>query len=158
MVELSHPISRIGPVWICQVIFLTFSQKKKSVPKGLIPMTLLLPCDSSFPTSNLSMVNKAWLEMTPLNYSNFLAGILHVITICDSLSETWPRHGAKTANSISRIQGCMGFNRMTPEQNGRCFADDIFKCIFLNEKFCISVRISLKFVPKGQINNIPALV
>ena len=26
------------------------------------------------------------------------------------------------------------------------------------EKFCISIWISLKFVPKGQINNIPALV
>ena len=26
-----------------------------------------------------------------------------------------------------------------PEQNGRHFADDIFKCIFMNEKFCISI-------------------
>ena len=31
---------------------------------------------------------------------------------------------------------------------GRHFADDIFKCIFLNEKVCISLKISLKFVPK----------
>ena len=37
-------------------------------------------------------------------------------------------------------------------------ADDIFKCIFVNEKFCILIRISLKFVPKGPINNKPALV
>ena len=28
----------------------------------------------------------------------------------------------------------------------------------MNEKFCILIRISLKFVPKGPINNIPALV
>ena len=41
----------------------------------------------------------------------------------------------------------------------RCpFADDIFKCIFLNENEWISPRISLKFVPKVRINNIPALV
>ena len=33
-----------------------------------------------------------------------------------------------------------------------------FKCIFLNENALISIKISLKFVPKGQINNIPALV
>ena len=38
------------------------------------------------------------------------------------------------------------------------FLDDIFKCIFLNEKFCILVKISLKFVPKGPIDNNPALV
>ena len=37
-------------------------------------------------------------------------------------------------------------------------ADDIFKCIFLNENIRISIKISLKFVPKGPINNTPALV
>ena len=36
-------------------------------------------------------------------------------------------------------------------------ADDIFKCILLNEKFCILFRISLKFVAKGPIDNNPAL-
>ena len=43
-------------------------------------------------------------------------------------------------------------------QNGRRFADDIFKCFFLNEKFCIVIRISLEFVPKGPIDNKWALV
>ena len=38
------------------------------------------------------------------------------------------------------------------------FADDTFKRILFNENVCISIKISLKFVPKGQINNIPALV
>ena len=33
-----------------------------------------------------------------------------------------------------------------------------FKCIFLNENVRISIKISLKFVPKGPINNNPALV
>ena len=33
----------------------------------------------------------------------------------------------------------------------------IFQCIFLNENVLISIKISLKFVPKGQII-IPALV
>ena len=36
-------------------------------------------------------------------------------------------------------------------------ADKIFKCIFVNEKFCILIRISLKFVPKGPIDNNQAL-
>ena len=34
----------------------------------------------------------------------------------------------------------------------------IFKCIFLNENVLISIKISLKFVPKGRVNNIPVLV
>ena len=41
---------------------------------------------------------------------------------------------------------------------GRHFADDIFKCIPMNEKFCILIRISLKFVPNGSIDNKSALV
>ena len=49
-------------------------------------------------------------------------------------------------------------NTLRPRQNGRYFADDIFKCIFLNENEWISVKISLKFVPKVRIDNIPALV
>ena len=32
-------------------------------------------------------------------------------------------------------------------------ADNIFKCIFLTENLCISIRISLKFIPKGPFNN-----
>ena len=50
------------------------------------------------------------------------------------------------------------FNTLRPRQNGRHFADDIFKCIFLIENVKISIKISLKFVPKDPINNIPALV
>ena len=38
------------------------------------------------------------------------------------------------------------------------FPDDIFECIFLIEDVKISIKISLKFVPKGPISNIPALV
>ena len=37
------------------------------------------------------------------------------------------------------------------------FADDIFKCIFTNEKLRILIRISLEFVPKGPLDNNPAL-
>ena len=36
--------------------------------------------------------------------------------------------------------------------------DAIFKCIFLKKNGWIPIKISLKFVPKGPINNIPALV
>ena len=49
-------------------------------------------------------------------------------------------------------------NTLRPRQNGRHLPDNIFKCIFLNENILNLIKISLKFVPKGPINNIPALV
>ena len=49
-------------------------------------------------------------------------------------------------------------NTLRPRQNGRHFADDTFNRIFVNENVRISIEFSLKFVPKGPINNIPALV
>ena len=50
------------------------------------------------------------------------------------------------------------FNSSPPEQYGCHFVDDIFMCIFVKEKFFILFKISLKFVPKGPIDNNPALV
>ena len=49
-------------------------------------------------------------------------------------------------------------NTLRPRQNAQIFPDDIFKCIFLNENVYVSIKISLKFVPKGHINYTPALV
>ena len=45
---------------------------------------------------------------------------------------------------------------LRPRQNGRYFADDTFNRIFVNENVRISIKFSLKFVPKGPINYIPA--
>ena len=52
----------------------------------------------------------------------------------------------------------LSFNTLKPRQNGCHFSEDIFECIILNENVWISTRISLKFVPKSPIDNIPALV
>ena len=58
--------------------------------------------------------------------------------------------------------GCVHWHwaniKLRPRQNRRHFPDDIFKCICWNENMWIFITISLKFVPRGQINNIPALV
>ena len=52
----------------------------------------------------------------------------------------------------------MFLNTLWPRQSGRHFADDILKCTFLNENVSIAIKISLKFVPKGPVNNISVLV
>ena len=49
-------------------------------------------------------------------------------------------------------------NIYKPRRNGRQFPDDNFKCIFLNQNIQISIKVSLKFVLMGPINNFPALV
>ena len=59
---------------------------------------------------------------------------------------------------LSFFLTCYNLNTLRPRQHGRHFADDTFKRIFLNENVRISIKNSLKFVPKGPINNIPALV
>ena len=49
-------------------------------------------------------------------------------------------------------------NSLRPRQNRCHFADDVFKWYFMNENVWIPIKLSLKSVPKGPINNIPALV
>ena len=56
------------------------------------------------------------------------------------------------------IQSFVGVfvNSSLPGQNGCHFADDIFRCICVNEKFHILIEMSLKFVPMGPIGNNPS--
>ena len=56
------------------------------------------------------------------------------------------------------ISSVRKFNTFRPRINDRHFPDGIFKCIFLNENVWISLKISLKFVSRAQINNTPAFV
>ena len=61
---------------------------------------------------------------------------------------------------IWRLQRCisMGLKTLRPRQNGQHFPDNFFKWIFFNENVWISIKISLKFVAKGPINDIPTFV
>ena len=67
------------------------------------------------------------------------------------------------ASCVTEINGpgcnlTFTINALRPIQNGRRFADDTFKCIFLNENDRTLIKISLKFVPKGRSNTNPALL
>ena len=64
--------------------------------------------------------------------------------ILDALIE-WVYH-KRNAYSIS------GSNKIFFQQNGCHFIGNIFKCILMNEKFCIMIPNSLKFVQKGPTN------
>ena len=91
-------------------------------------------------TSNLEMISSRDVIM-PGEWM----GVCSFIVLRDRWAECW-------------IDGYMSFNTLRPRQNGRHFADDNFKRIFMNENVRISTNISMKFVPKSLIDNIPALV
>ena len=56
----------------------------------------------------------------------------------------------KAVPLMGQLETITIINSLRPRQKGRHFADD-------HENICIPIKISLKFVPKGSINNIPAL-
>ena len=70
----------------------------------------------------------------------------------------WWWSGDETQSLVDHGIESAHYNTLRPRQNGCHFADDIFKGIFLNENALMSIKISLTFVPKGPINNIPSLV
>ena len=79
----------------------------------------------------------------------------HVIrSICASLNH----EEAKTHYLIDTKRYKSFCEHIEAETKCRHLPDDIFKRIFLNENSRIPIEISLKFVPWGPINNIPALV
>ena len=47
----------------------------------------------------------------------------------------------------------IAINTLRPGQNGHRFADNISKCIFLNENVCILIKMSLKFFLKDVVDN-----
>ena len=81
---------------------------------------------------------------------------LNSTTVIVPIYHFWYGH---SCNWSFDVQGqAFIFNTLRPRQNGPHFADNTFKRIFLNDNVRISIKISLKFVPKGPIINIPALV
>ena len=67
------------------------------------------------------------------------------------INQSWAR--SVTLYGIIRPQWV---NWLRPEQNVWHFENNICRCIFLKENFCILFKISLKFVPKGQMVQVMA--
>ena len=64
-----------------------------------------------------------------------------------------------TTDARSRGVISPGINQRTgAETKWQSFPDSIFEYVFLDQNKWISIEISLQFVAKGSVNNIPALV
>ena len=67
------------------------------------------------------------------------------------------KHPVHSADSSVKL--CLRSDgHWAPVLNGRHFADDFFRCILVNEKFCNLIKISLKSVPQGLVDNNQALI
>ena len=88
--------------------------------------------------------NKSWIDVTYLKEIELFL--------------LFAGHHSFWSMLISMMEDTKNYlNTLRPRQNGRCFADDTFIRIYLNENVRISIKISPKFVPKGPISNIPAM-
>ena len=111
--------------------------------------------NNAFSTSLCVMTGSFW----------FCMAIYHAETWQDSIELVFIWDAPKTQQTTGNL--CQQFlirhplwyqckifiNPSSPGQRGRHFKDDIFRCIFVNEKSCI-----LNKFPKGPIYNNPALV
>ena len=96
------------------------------------------------------------LEQHIWNFAQLSCHLQNFIEIT-SLQLEWERNEIWITMEKSFVIRALG-DSLRPRQNGRHFADDILKRIFFNENVWISIKISLKFVSKGPINKILALV
>ena len=101
----------------------------------------MMPENFSLPTSNFECVLSH--RSSVRNYQQYLGAYRDTQGLRQQLPET---------------QCSTYINSYPAGQNGRHFTDDISRCIFVNETFCILIKVSLKFVHKGQTNNCIASV
>ena len=107
----------------------------------IIRRCIYVGCDN-FTLTNIFEFIQPWFCNKTAKYCTFLC----------------PLHSICRSDGFCSYLAAIIINTLRPRQNGCHFADDNFKYIFMNENVWIQIENSLKFVPKGQINNIPALV
>ena len=117
-----------------------------------LPCPYFLLCSRSIAPNSLYVV--CWIE-PPLNMFtlNILPSWLLFSKGAAEISKLWL--GLRVFQSFWQPGHLLTHH---PGQDGHHFTEDIFKYIFMNEKFCILIKISLRFVPKSPIDNNPALV
>ena len=101
-----------------------------------------------------TLMTKKWIESWCRISGIIVQSIANLhTTIITRIDTTVQQHVNPDRSRASAI-----LTHLPPGQNGRHFTDDVFRCIFVNEKFCISSKISLKFICGGPIDNNPALI
>ena len=77
------------------------------------------------------------------------------LTLEDAVVETV--EGGVVIHATERLQVRQALTHLPLDKKAAVLGGDIFKCIFLNGNDRIQIQISLKFIPRGTIDNKPAL-
>ena len=104
------------------------------------------------PAFMTQLIKYAWEFYYLMMYTNICCIWFHFIEIVHGLIHWLSLPSFDKQSCHTKV------NTLRPRQNGRRFADVTFKRIFFNENVRISIKISLKFVRKGPIDNNPTLV
>ena len=86
-----------------------------------------------------------------ISYTGKMTSFYWIWDLVTVLHVAWHWYSWKTPEAVQIYSS-------PPDKMAAILADDIFKCIFLNENDRISIRISLKFVPRSLVDNKPAWV
>ena len=98
------------------------------------------------------------LKFVPKDLTDNKTALVHIMAWCHQATNHCLNKCSPCSSTAYAATRPHWVNTWRPRQNGRYVADDIFKCILLNENVWIPNIISLKFVAKGPINNILSLV
>ena len=117
-------------------------------------------------TSRLFTANRVLLKSLLEQAGKYLSNLWPINALCCGLTSCRWTSGATGPGNVERIGSVhpsILFHLPPPPppppwKKGLHFAVDTFKCISVNESFCNFIGISLKFVPKGPIDNKPALL
>ena len=143
----------------------TFRQGSES---PTVQFTFQTQSANAVPSPMINLVNDMKAKLfVGLGATQLVLGILEIVVNigasvmrADIIWQIGPGYwcGLPVGSQIYMSLNLTCLNTLRPRQNRRHFADDIFKRIFVNENIWIPIKISLNFVPKGSINNIPSLV
>ena len=141
-------------LWYITQRFITLQQKNED--KEYISMCLSTNWHHWYDTCIHVFVFVMESLLCHVGDKNYTKSLITCKTIINLIVSTTPVYDMTLLGRCKSI--CRYVNTLRPRRNEQHFADDIFKRIFFNENVWISIKISLKFVPKGPIYNIPALV
>ena len=112
------------------------------------------------PWTPIMKIRRSHSNLLFIIMTSILVNIRNILKLHDSLS-SWNLIGGSAALLLRRSPNSKAieiFNSSPPGQNGRHFRRRHFQMRFHEWKKCISIRISLKFVPRGSIDNMWTLV
>ena len=166
LLHLQGPMNYYTTTLICLICFhrsiIKIINQKNCV---ILASKMGASCFVIYPESVKSVksyqIHNTWYSIKKISYLNLCP--VHLMLLASnirSMAPGPPQYSCHLAKG--RVQHTMqchtAFNTLRLRQHGHHFADDIFKCIFLNENIRILNKISLKFIHKGPINNYPTLV